>query len=144
MIKQGLEAYEPENNRSQILKTKKGEIILDAYNANPTSMKGALENLSEFEGQKVAILGDMFELGSYEEAEHKTVAKQCAELGVKSYLCGAAFSKHSKEFPNSIFSLDREALVGQLKSLKLQDGYHVLIKGSRGMALEKIVDELEF
>ena len=143
-IKKGLEAYEPSNNRSQIIKTKQGEIIMDAYNANPFSMKAALENLAKFEGQKIAVLGDMFELGEYAYEEHKAIAQLCQDLKIEAFLSGEEFLKHKPDFGSIKFSKDRLGVVNQLKNYPLTEGYNLLIKGSRGMALEKLVEELEF
>ena len=71
-IKKGIELYQPKNNRSQIIKQKSNTIILDAYNANPTSMNAALDNFSLMKGDnKIVILGDMFELGDESFNEHK-------------------------------------------------------------------------
>jgi UDP-N-acetylmuramoyl-tripeptide--D-alanyl-D-alanine ligase len=82
-----LENYEPKNNRSQKVLTDKNEIILDAYNANPDSMKLALENFAKIRSdkKKIVILGDMFELGSFAPEEHQKVLDLVAEFGFEAY-----------------------------------------------------------
>src|SRR5690606_24142982 len=86
-IKNALEVYRPINSRSQILTIKGVEVILDAYNANPTSMNAALENFHRLQGgDKTLILGDMFELGGSSQQEHQALADRAAELGFDEVL----------------------------------------------------------
>ena len=140
-IKNSLEDYSPTNNRSQVINTKKGNtLILDAYNANPTSMKAALDSFSLINSKnKMVILGDMFELGSESEKEHQLISDYCIELGFKNVLLvGKLFHKTTS---NSLKLESFEALKKHIEEAKITN-YQLLIKGSRGMALERIIDYL--
>jgi UDP-N-acetylmuramoyl-tripeptide--D-alanyl-D-alanine ligase len=140
-VKEAIEAYVPQNNRSQLL-TKGGlEIILDAYNANPSSMGAALQHLASLKAaNKVAILGDMFELGEEAGREHQAMADLALELGLdKVYLVGWEFS--ATKSPFRTFETF-ESLAGELKGHPLQGPATLLIKASRGMALERLLDYL--
>ncbi len=139
-IKSAIEAYQPQNNRSQLL-TKNGfDILLDAYNANPTSMKAALENFSLMDAQrKTLILGDMFELGDTAAEEHQAIADVAKELGFDdAYLVGENFYGSDTRL-NKFKSFDD--LKQHLSKNPLEKGA-LLIKGSRGMALERVLDLL--
>lgn len=135
-----ISAYEPTNNRSQLMKTKKNELIIDAYNANPSSMKVALDNFAAMDvSPKAVILGDMLELGPTSDELHAEVVEQVkAGRYDKVFLCGEHFQKVGTGF--ATFKTTDE-LMTTLKS-KVLKGYHILIKGSHGMALEKLVPEL--
>jgi UDP-N-acetylmuramoyl-tripeptide--D-alanyl-D-alanine ligase len=134
----GLSSYKPVNNRSQLIEKGKATIIMDAYNANPTSMKAALESLSELNGTTIAILGDMFEMGTYAAAEHQHIADLVEKLNINQiYLIGENFSQtnvnKSKLFVNfETFKIDLPVSSNSKAT--------VLIKGSRGMALERLLD----
>jgi UDP-N-acetylmuramoyl-tripeptide--D-alanyl-D-alanine ligase len=137
-LKNALENYIATNNRSQIVTTKqKNTLILDAYNANPTSMKAALDNFSTIKSNaKIVILGDMFELGAESKSEHQSISDYCSKLHLNEVLLvGNLFnnttSRHLKF--NSFEDLEKHLLKSQLKNSQ------ILIKGSRGMALERIV-----
>ena len=145
-INQVIIDYVPSNNRSQVIINKKGTILLDAYNANPSSMSVALENLSLAGVAKYAILGDMFELGSYADEEHKKIIDSNVLNGIKTLYCGDFFWKHQSAYPNESFFKTREDLVSYLKNqdVWVSEEYCLLIKGSRGMALEKILEEVTF
>src|SRR5690606_514288 len=139
-IKNALEGYRPQNNRSQIMTIKGIEVILDAYNANPSSMNAALENFHRLRaGSKTLILGDMFELGDAAEQEHQALADRAAELGfTEVHLVGAHFfatRTHFKRFKTF------DALKDHLSENPIGKG-SLLIKGSRGMALERVLDIL--
>jgi UDP-N-acetylmuramoyl-tripeptide--D-alanyl-D-alanine ligase len=139
-VKSALESYQPQNNRSQIL-TKNGfKIVLDAYNANPTSMRVALENFSGMqETHKTVIIGDMFELGETAAEEHQVIADLVQELGFESaYLVGENFFGTQTPLPKYRTFEDLKA---HLSSHPLSKGT-LLIKGSRGMALERVLDLL--
>ncbi len=142
-IKSGLENYFPENNRSQFLKGDKNELILDAYNANPESMKMALDNFQKDTSMnKAVILGDMFELGEYSQTEHQTVLKQVKEASFKkTILVGQEFIKFESQYPNFHFFKDTTSLLKQLDLLSLSQ-LRILIKGSRGVKLEVLKDAL--
>lgn len=139
-IKSALESYVQLNNRSQFI-TKNGvNIVLDAYNANPTSMRAALENFKDLKGgPKIAFLGDMFELGPSANKEHQNIADLAASLGLEEiFLIGQHFGEinsKDKQFE------DFQALSQYLKEKPVEKGT-LLIKGSRGMALERILDLL--
>lgn len=139
-IKLAIEAYQPNNNRSEIIERGTTKIILDAYNANPTSMLAALKNLEQLESlNKFLFLGDMFELGSEAEKEHQEIVN-FIESSFKEniYLIGKNFYKtNTKESTHKFSSF--EDLKAELKNLELKNTT-VLIKGSRGMALERILE----
>lgn len=140
-----LEGYVPTNNRSQVIKVDKGVVVLDAYNANPSSMKVALENLTLSEYEQYAILGDMFELGEYADAEHLKVIKQAQRIGVQTIFCGQLFYKHKQYFPELLFFKTNEELIIYLNSTQwMKPNGVLLIKGSRGMALEKLIEQVKF
>ena len=139
-ISRAIAAYEPTNNRSQFKKTDNNELIIDAYNANPSSMKVALDNFITMPVQpKAIILGDMRELGPTSNELHAEVVEQIKKGQFdKVFLCGENFSKVGKEF--SPFATT-EAMTEELRRQPLK-GYHILIKGSHSMGLEKLVDIL--
>lgn len=140
-IKSAIENYIPSNNRSQILEKNGHRIILDAYNANPTSMKAALTNFNQMKGaNKIAFLGDMFELGHTAKVEHQNIAELASTLGIKStYLIGENFNG-TKTSLKKFQSFD--VLKKYLEENPLKEENLILIKGSRGMALERILDLL--
>ena len=139
-ISRAIAAYEPTNNRSQFEKTENNELIIDAYNANPSSMKVALDNFITMPVQpKAIILGDMRELGPTSDELHAEVVEQIKKGQFdKVFLCGEHFSKVGKEF--SPFATT-EAMTEELRRQPLK-GYHILIKGSHSMGLEKLADIL--
>ena len=137
-IKKGIESYIPDNNRSQIIKKKSNTIILDAYNANPSSMKAALDTFKSINTKsKTVILGDMFELGKTSLEEHKSVINLVKKLNFnKAYFVGDYF--HQTKSENTIFKTFEELFV-YLKNNPLKN-QSILIKGSRGMGLERLID----
>lgn len=140
-IRMGIESYVPENNRSQLLEVGKLQVLLDAYNANPSSMAAALKHLSGLEQtKKIAILGDMFELGEDAAIEHQSIADLASSLDLESLiLVGKAFSKTTTD-AHQFESF--EELADYLKSHPISGPATVLIKASRGMALERLQDHL--
>lgn len=140
-IVKAISSYTPVNNRSQIIKTNCNTIIMDAYNANPTSMDAAIKSFLEIkEGEKVLILGDMLELGNDSEQEHKKIVELLVKGGVKEVLLvGEVFSYVGKGIFNA-FS-NNEELKQYLESNKFQ-GKTILVKGSRGIKLENILPVL--
>lgn len=142
-IKKGIELYQPKNNRSQIIKQKSNTIILDAYNANPTSMNVALDNFSLMKGDnKIVILGDMFELGDESFNEHKAVIDLVNSLNFTfTYYVGQYFIKH-KFLSESVFFFDNtDVLKRHFQSLSISNSV-ILVKGSRGMSLEVLLQYL--
>ncbi len=137
-----IENYIPENNRSQIIKKGDLTIVMDAYNANPASMQAAIESfVSGFSGTKCLILGDMLELGQYTEQEHTNILKKIAEYPFKEVLLvGPAFLSVSKDFPFKTFT-DTTNLCHYLNDHKPVN-CALLIKGSRGIKLEKVLEFL--
>ena len=141
-IKEAIENYQPDNNRSEIIEKESTKIILDAYNANPTSMLAALKNIKQLQAEnKYLFLGDMFELGSDAEKEHQDIVN-FIEINFKNnvYLIGKNFYKTTSKEGIQKFS-SFEDLKPLLQDLQLKNST-VLIKGSRGMALERILELL--
>ncbi|EAS21087.1 UDP-N-acetylmuramoyl-tripeptide (MurF) [Flavobacteria bacterium BBFL7] len=138
-ILNGLSQYTPNNNRSQIIQSDNVKIILDAYNANPSSMSVALSNLSkQKESHKIAVLGDMFELGKYSKTEHQKIVDLTKQLGLdQTYLIGESFSQ--VQTSHALLFNNLESFKKTFKINRNEDAV-LLIKGSRGMALERILD----
>ena len=137
-IKRAIEKYLPMNNRSQFLTRNGLEIVLDAYNANPSSMQVALENFNSMEGDhKIAFLGDMFELGDDSRVEHQKIAELAASMNFeKVFLVGEHFFE--TQSTGTKFKTF-EGLSEYLNAHPIKGGT-ILIKASRGMALERILD----
>ncbi|MDR0762916.1 MAG: UDP-N-acetylmuramoyl-tripeptide--D-alanyl-D-alanine ligase [Bacteroidales bacterium] len=140
-IKEGIESYKPDNMRSQIIHTRKNTVILDAYNANPTSMQVAIDNFSKMycSGDKYVILGDMLEMGAQSLESHKKIIKQLLEnSGFRgAYLAGENFMKASRGTPFKSFK-DASKLLESLRDENFT-GAFFLIKGSRDMEMEKVL-----
>lgn len=138
-IKEAVESYEPKNNRSQIITKGGTKIILDAYNANPTSMEAALKNFAALkEENKIVFLGDMFELGSSSGHEHQKIAELATTFDFnKIYLIGKAFSTTCVK--NALHFDSFESLKNSNPHINTNKTT-VLIKGSRGMALERVLN----
>ncbi len=140
-IKAGIEAYVPTNNRSQLITKGSNSILMDAYNANPTSMLAALENFKQTKGgNKILFLGDMFELGKDADKEHQNIVNFLIENPFgKVYFIGSNFFKasntasHIRQFET--FEELKKELISESPS-----NATILIKASRGMALERILD----
>jgi len=140
-IKQAIENYIPENNRSQLLKKGSNQIILDAYNANPSSMAVAITNFLQLEGKnKIMILGDMFELGEESEQEHKILIDSLSNQKESvCYLIGKSFYENKVSNENLHFYETFDAFSDHLKTIHFNEST-ILIKGSRGMALERSLE----
>ncbi len=141
-IKEALETYSPSNNRSQLKKTENNVLFLDAYNANPTSMSAAIENFSAMKMKnKFLILGDMLELGDESEKEHLDLLELLNQNELfNTLLVGDIFSTLSTRYKFETFKTVDDLIV-YLDKLNLKDQY-VLIKGSRGIKLEKAIEKL--
>ncbi len=112
-------------------------MVLDTYNANPSSMAASLNNFISFEGRKTIIIGDMLELGDESEKEHQNILNMAQKLGFDQII---TVGKHFKAVNPSGFSFDSTAeLIEYLKQNKISSE-NILLKGSRGVALEKIID----
>lgn len=137
-IKEAIENYIPENNRSQLIQKNDNQIILDAYNANPSSMNAAIANFIQLENKnKIAILGDMFELGNESLEEHKKIISLLQETPtIKAYCIGKDFYYNKINSPQISFFKDFDSFsLFFLKNIPSKST--LLIKGSRGMSLEK-------
>ncbi|WP_196885120.1 UDP-N-acetylmuramoyl-tripeptide--D-alanyl-D-alanine ligase [Aureivirga sp. CE67] len=142
LMKTAIEKYVPTNNRSQILEINGNQIILDAYNANPSSMKVALENFSMLNGSsKIVFLGDMFEVGETSAEEHEEILKQISEYNFeKIFLLGKHFSGTKLSSENIFKYEDFDSFKTKNRELlSTLENKLILIKGSRGMALERII-----
>jgi UDP-N-acetylmuramoyl-tripeptide--D-alanyl-D-alanine ligase len=142
-IKFGLENYIPNNNRSQLIEKNSNKIILDAYNANPSSMNAALTNFFQLtEKNKVAILGDMYELGIESSEEHKKLIEFCFhQENSIFYFIGNDFFNHKNSNTNMNFYETFESFQTNFTKLKTENSF-LLIKGSRGMKLERTLEIL--
>jgi len=142
-IKEALEGYVPENNRSQLLTMGTNQIILDAYNANPSSMAVAIENFLQLDSEnKIMILGDMFELGAESKKEHQElVGSLLNEKAVQCFFIGTAFYLCKVDNPQFHFYESFDSFSISLKDRTIENST-ILIKGSRGMALERTLDYL--
>ena len=137
-IKIALEGYTPTNSRSQIIKKDSNTILLDAYNANPSSMKAAIENFAQMEGEnKIVILGGMMELGEESIKEHKTLIQMLSNYKWnKVVVTGKDFTA----LPSSILRFnDATEIAAWFKKQQFQNAC-ILIKGSRSMAMEKVLE----
>lgn len=137
-IKTAIESFEPDNKRSQFIDKQYCKIILDAYNANPTSMEAAILNFTKSNAsQKIMILGDMFELGSESEVEHQRIAeiaenncKKVILIGERFYNTPTLFAQKYKNIEDFKTIFDTQTFID----------HTILIKGSRGMAMERVLD----
>lgn len=142
-IKEAIKEYSPSNNRSQIQKTKNNTLLLDAYNANPTSMGSSIINFSNLNTplSKTLIIGDMLELGQYSKEEHQSIVELCNSKGLKNvYLVGKHFKETST--PEEYQKFDNTTELKTFLTANPINNSYILIKGSRGIALEKIIENL--
>ena len=139
-IQVGLEKYTPNNNRSQLTVTERNKLVVDAYNANPTSMKAAILNFAQMNVQaKTLILGDMLELGEYSDSEHQNVVDLLQQNGFSSVLLvGKDFLKTK----NSYHCFEKVEDLEEWVDGHPIENQIVLVKGSRGIKLEKILSKL--
>jgi UDP-N-acetylmuramoyl-tripeptide--D-alanyl-D-alanine ligase len=134
--------YTPANSRSQLKDTGRNLVVLDAYNANPTSMAAALENFAALQSprKRLALLGDMLELGKVSQEEHRTIIALCQRLGLEAWFIGAEFTQAAGSRSVRCFST-AAAAAQALQDMAPKD-LLVLVKGSRGVKLEEVVREL--
>lgn len=139
-IREAIETYTPSNSRSQYLKTSANTIILDAYNANPTSMEASLNNFANIRGEsKIAIIGEMLELGDYSKAEHKRIVELANSLNFVTVLfVGKGFENMA---PKNNYFATSDDCSAYLKSNPIVNAT-ILVKGSRGVKLEKVLNVL--
>ena len=139
-IDEALAGYTPRNNRSQLKKTADNTLIIDAYNANPTSMMAALQNFRNMTVErKMLILGDMRELGAESAAEHHKIVEYLQECSFeKVLLVGELFASTNPPYPTYA---NAQELIKDLQTEKPQ-GYTILIKGSNGIKLSTVVEFL--
>ena len=135
--------FVPDNNRSQMVRTERNTLIVDAYNANPSSMRAALENFGHVEAaHKLALLGDMRELGAESVEEHKKIVRQLLEAAIPACLVGEEFQKAlndlHEDFP---WFASSEALTDYLAANPVRDTV-ILIKGSHSISMEKVIPSL--
>ena len=143
-IKKAIENYVPSNNRSQLKKTANNKLILDAYNANPSSMTAAISTFEASDNgkEKVVILGDMFELGVYAQKEHQKIVDLLQKSTIsKIYMAGENFATAFINDNKFKFFKTTDGLINELKANPIKEAA-ILIKGSRGMALERVVELL--
>lgn len=133
--------YVPANSRSQMVKTARNILIVDAYNANPSSMTAALDNFKNVESEsKWALLGDMRELGTESAAEHQNIVNRLASDGVNAYLVGPEFKQAA--FGSTFNCFDTSVELASFLAANPLSGSVVLVKGSRGIRMEKVLDVL--
>ena len=147
-IKQGIETLQSVSGRFHIIETGRYTVVDDCYNANPVSMKASLDVLKEAKGRKVAVLGDMGELGTDEAALHAEVGTHAGTCGIDALYCAGPLCEHlakaAKEADPKLeirHFADRESLMAELPKL-LQDGDQILVKASHFMEYGKIVEML--
>ena len=137
-IQHKISTYKPDNNRSQVIKTNSNTLILDAYNANPSSMREMLESFSSMDNKnKMCILGEMGELGEFSRDEHLNIVKLVKKLKIKTFFIGQEFVNIEKT--NTYLSIDDFNKYLNKQPIKESA---ILIKGSRLMTLEKLIDKL--
>ena len=139
-IQAAIQRYQPQNHRSQLIEKGSLKIIIDAYNANPTNMQASIRSFAKsFSPPRHLILGDMLELGNYSESEHLTLLREIEKHHFeKVLLVGQAFKKAALNWGYPAFS-DAGQLCEFLKGNPINSGA-ILIKGSRGIQLEKVLD----
>jgi UDP-N-acetylmuramoyl-tripeptide--D-alanyl-D-alanine ligase len=136
-INKAIESYTPTNNRSQVMKTDKNTLIVDCYNANPSSMRSALESfVSNTQLNKIAILGDMLELGTDSLSEHLKIVEYCEDNDLQFFTVGKLFKEINENGFETIKELESYLVDNSISNKS------ILLKGSRGISLEKIIPML--
>ena len=138
-IKQGLQSFRPSSNRMEIIDRPDGiRIINDTYNANPQSMTAALKVLSAQEGRKIAVLGDMYELGSITKSSHKRIGRTAKNMGSEILI---SVGKLSKDMNADYHFSTKPPAINKLQRI-IRPGDTILVKASRGMHLEEVVEAI--
>lgn len=143
-IADAIASYRPDNNRSQKVATERNTLIVDCYNANPSSMAAAIENMRNEEAEnKLLILGDMLELGEWSAQEHcHTLEAALSIEGAEIFTVGAHFRKAAEALMADVKCFDSTSALGEYLTINTLAGRTILLKGSRGIALEKIIEKL--
>jgi len=144
MMEKALSNYAPSNNRSQYLEKEGVHLLLDAYNANPSSMELALDNFEKNiqSDLKIVVLGDMLELGEHEEVEHRSIVEKVKRMNFSEvWLVGPAMLKQQAHFGPNMFGFENVAALRNHKKLSEYVGGWMLFKGSRGIAVEKFLED---
>lgn len=137
-----IQSYTPTNNRSQVTKTAKNTLIVDCYNANPTSMQSALHSFAQIDHYpKIFILGDMREMGQDADMVHDEIVQLTIDLRLSGFFIGEEFLKHKGKHPQAIFLKSTDPLIEHFEQNPPED-LLILLKGSRGIALEKVIPYL--
>ena len=146
-IAEAILSFSPNNNRSQAVKTERNQLVVDCYNANPSSMEVALDNIATMEAEhKVLILGDMLELGKWSEEAHCNILRKADKVAAKIILVGGEFAKafvavgEELQAEYALYPTTAEAMIALEK--EPISGALVLLKGSRGIKLEKLITKL--
>lgn len=140
-ISAAIEEYTPTNNRSQVKKTDRNTLIMDCYNANPTSMRSALESFAlNTHPDKLFIIGDMKELGAEERKEHQAIVELIEQLDLRGYSVGTAFKQHAS--PSILQQFETTQELNAFLSSEHLTGKLILLKGSRSIGLEKAEEGL--
>ena len=145
-IAEAILSFQPDNNRSQAVKTEHNSLVVDCYNANPSSMEAALDNIATMEAEhKVLILGDMLELGEWSGEAHQTILHKADGIAERIILVGDEFAKAYKASNElrsnyTLYPTTAEALVS-LENSPISDSL-ILLKGSRGIRLEQLIEKL--
>lgn len=140
-ISNAIESYVSKNKRSEWVQTAHNKVLLDAYNANPSSMMMALQTLDAFEGEKLAIIGDMFELGQFAPEEHQAIVDFVENTSINGVLLLGKHFEQCKTGSKCIIFSSHEELNTFLKKLAIKHAT-ILVKGSRGMEMEKVMESL--
>src|SRR5690606_7608673 len=137
-----IESYTPQNNRSQWINIDHKKILLDAYNANPSSMQDAIQNFKQLEGDsKLMILGDMIELGTEANKEHLTIINETIDSNITTIFIGDHFFENQITNNQIRYFKNLEEVFSHLETHQLNQNL-ILIKGSRPMALEKLLEHI--
>lgn len=138
--KEGIATYQPTNHRSQYIKIGSNQVLMDAYNANPSSMQAAISHFAETENEpKILILGDMFELGDLSAAEHEALGKLIASFSFEKVLLIGEHMQHAlTHLPKAFYFPDKFGLHNWLQDHPIKSSY-LLVKGSRGIQLESVL-----